>query len=129
MGEPWLVPQVPPETAVQPDPPEQEVREVRGVVVRVSRGDRGTADRDVGLRLVRHRDRRATRLVRRRRRDRRDPLLVRIEAGERGGGRLFDELPIDLPRGGEGEAFRADKGFVELREIAPAGPTPAGRPP
>src|SRR3989454_1008622 len=44
------------EPAVHPDHPEQEVREVEGVVVGVAAGDRLAADRDVRLGLVREED-------------------------------------------------------------------------
>src|SRR5437879_1428971 len=82
-------------------------------------GDRGTADRDVGLGFVRHRNRRATRLVRRRRRNRRDPFGVGFEAGQRSRDRLFDELPVHIPGDGEDQAPRSDAGFVEVDQVAP----------
>src|SRR5439155_24815939 len=47
------------EAAVHPDHPEQEVREVEGVVVGMATGDRLAADRDVRLGLVREVDERS----------------------------------------------------------------------
>src|SRR5467141_1198520 len=119
VGETLLVPQVPPEPTVQTDPSEQEVCQVQGIVVRMTSGDRGAADRDVGLGLVRHRDRDAARFVRRRRRDRRDPFGVGFEAGQRSRDRLFDELPVHIPGDGEDQALRSDGGFVEVDQVAP----------
>src|SRR2546428_213939 len=122
-----LVPQVPAEAAVQPDPAEEEVREVQGVVVRVASGDAGRADRDVDLGLVRHRDRLGPGTMGRRGRDRRRSAPLSPQTRQPGGDRVRpagapplegEELLPVVELGGRADPLEAVR---ELRGAHPAG--------
>src|SRR3989475_162587 len=125
VGEALFVSQVPPEPAVQPNPPEQEVRQVERVVVRVRAGNTRRADRDVDLRLVWHRDPSGPGPMGRRGRDRGRSSFIAAEPRQRGGDRVVEQGAVHVARRGEDEALRSHVGFVERDDVrAPDAPDP-----